>query len=192
MIKDYMNYEERNQMMVMGGLIRMEEFVKNKGKDGPKMLTMADSWEQRGAATKDEIKWLKTSHTFLRKFFDSVIKRMNKDEQEKLKRKLSKFDFRYVDDYTLDKVYRDLTDKMKYAVMENDDFQNWTVEVMEVKCKGCTCDWKECTFHKALEDNFVPETEWNLPNCRYAYNEVSEEESKEIAEKYGFDKEVEK
>lgn len=72
-------------------------------------------------------------------------------------------------DYTLQKVYRDINDRMQYAVVPRGEFYKWCKEIMECNCKGCIKDWKECRLHRVFEDDFVPESTWNLNNCRYAY-----------------------
>lgn len=171
-MQDYLNSEMRNQMMVIGSVIKMMELVNEGKKSAPKFVDMAESWSKRGAITREERKNLKTAATLLKKFWNSVYDRMGKKEQEMLSKKLTKYDFRLIDDYTLQKLYRDMQDKLKYAIIPREDFYDWCSEIMEVKCKNCTCDWKECKLHDIFDDNFIPESTWGLPNCRYAYEEI--------------------
>lgn len=168
-MKDYLNAEEKNHIMVIGALIRMMNRVENTGKDGPRIQNIIDSWTKSNNLTKDEQRSLKMAQTYLEKFFDSVTSRMNPKEQDQLKKKLSKFDFRLIDDFTLEKVYRDMRDKLVNAAVPRDQFCTWCDEIMHHNCNGCTKHWEGCELHQVFEDNFVPESSWGLENCRYAY-----------------------
>ncbi|MCX8074160.1 MAG: DUF5651 domain-containing protein [Clostridia bacterium] len=177
-MQDYLNSEMRNQMMVIGSVIKMMEFVNEGTSSTPKFEDMAESWSKRGVITREERKNLKTAATLLKKFWNSVYDRMGKKEQEMLTKKLLKYDFRLIDDFTLQKVYRDMKDSLKYATMPREDFYTWCEEIMEVKCKNCTCDWKSYKLHDLFDDNFTPESTWKLPNCRYAYGEIKKVNNK--------------
>jgi hypothetical protein len=66
-------------------------------------------------------------------------------------------------------VNRDIKDKMQYAVMPRQQFYDWCVDIMEVKCNGCTKDWNTCDLHQVFENNFVPESGFDCSNCKFAY-----------------------
>lgn len=167
-LKDYFNSEQRNQFMVIGSLIRAFNRVENKGKDGPRIHAIADSWEKQGLATKEELKYLRTATTYLEKFYDSVLARQGAKEQDRLRKMLGKFDYKLIDDYTLQRIMRDMSDKLNYAVMKREDFENWSRDIMYTCCRGCKKDWKECDLYDALDDNFIPESSWGCDNCKYA------------------------
>lgn len=166
-MKDYLNAEERNQLMVFMAILQM--FSGNRGITGACGKNIVDDWSSRNNMTKDEQKSIKMAQTYLKKFCDSVIARMNPQEQENIKKRLIKFDFRLVDDFTLQKVYRDMKDKLVNAVVPREQFGNWCNEIMYQNCNGCTKHWKGCRLHEVFEDNFIPESSWGLENCRYAY-----------------------
>jgi hypothetical protein len=183
-MQDYLSSEMRNQLMVLGSVIKMTELVPaNQGKSAPQFIDMVESWDKRGVITLEEKKNLRTAITLMKKFWNSVYDRMGKKEQDQLSKKLMKYDFRLIDDFTLEKVYRDIKDNFKYVVMDRDtEFTPWCEEIMEVKCKGCTCDWKECRLHDVFDTHQIPESTWKLPNCRYAYKNYTEEDRKECRE----------
>lgn len=141
----------------------------NRGINGPKIITVLEDWNKRGNLTKDEHRNLKAAGTYLTKFCQSVYDRLSDKEKSQIDKRLQKFDFRLVDDYTLQKIYREMGDRMVNAVVPRDLFYKWCEEIMESNCKGCTKDWKECELHQVFEENFVPESTWNKDNCRYTY-----------------------
>lgn len=166
-MKDYLNADEKNQMMVFMSILQIMNG--NRGINGPKIITVLEDWSKRGNLTKDEHRSLKFAGTYLTKFCESVYDRLDDREKKQIDKRLQKFDFRLVDDYTLQKIYREMKDRMVNAVVPRELFYKWCEEIMECNCKGCTKDWKECELHEVFEENFVPESTWNKKNCRYAY-----------------------
>lgn len=148
------------------------ENVKSNATDAPKIVDMLEDWTKRENLTKEEHRALKTAETNLKKFCESVYARVNPKEQEQLKKKLTSFDFRLIDDFTLQRVYRDISDRMKIAAVPREQFLDWCEEIMECNCKNCNKDWSKCRLHEVFENNFVPESSWGKQNCRYAYDEV--------------------
>lgn len=169
-MRDYLNAIEKNQFMVLQSIVQMIDGLRNSGVDGPKITSMLEEWSQRNNMTKEEHKNLKTAETYLRKFLASVYERLSPKEQELIKNKVMKFDFKLVDDYTLKQVNRDMKDKLKNAVMPRQQFYDWCVEIMEVKCNSCTKDWNTCALHHVFEDNFVPESGFDCSNCKFSYS----------------------
>jgi len=169
-MRDYLNSTEKTQFMVLQSIVQMMNGLRNAGVDGPKISSMLEDWSKRGNMTKDEHKNLKTAETYMRKFLASVYGRLSKKEQEVIKKKLIKFDFKLVDDYTLTQINRDINDKITNATMKRQQFYDWCSEIMDVKCNGCTKNWNECQLHEVFEDNFVPESGFNCANCKYAYS----------------------
>lgn len=168
-MRDYLNSSEKTQFMVLQSIVQMMDGLRNSGVDGPKISSMLEDWSKRGNMTKDEHKNLKTAETFLRKFLSSVYGRLSKKEQDVIKKKLIKFDFKLIDDYTLRKIDRDVNDRMQNAVVPRQQFYDWCEKIMKVECNGCTKDWNECQLHTVFEDNFVPESGFNCGNCKFAY-----------------------
>jgi hypothetical protein len=171
-MRDYLNSNEKNQFMVLQSIVQMIDGLRNSGVDGPKITNMLEEWSKRNNITKEEHKNLKTSETFLRKFLASVYERLSKKEQEQIKKKIMKFDFKLVDDYTLKQVNRNIIDRFVNAAVPREQFQDWCCEIMQVKCNGCTKNWNECQLHDVFNDNFVPESGFDCTNCKYAYSKL--------------------
>jgi hypothetical protein len=168
-MRDYLNAKERNQFMVLQSIVQLIDGLRNSGVDGPKITSMLEEWTARGNMSKDEHRSLKTSETYLRKYLSAVYERLGKKEQDVIMKKISKFDFKLVDDYTLKQVHRDITDRLVNAALPREQFYKWTEEIMNVKCNGCTKDWKTCELYQVFEDNFVPESGFDCENCKFAY-----------------------
>lgn len=166
-MKDYLNADEKNQFLVFMSILQVMNG--NRGINGPKLVTVLEDWNKRGNLTKEEHKSLKLAGTYLAKFCKSVYDRLSDKEKVQIDKRLQKYDFRLVDDFTLQRVYRDINNKMVNAVVPRKQFYKWCEEIMDCNCKNCTKDWNQCELHKAFEDNMIPESSWNLENCRYAY-----------------------
>jgi hypothetical protein len=170
LVRDYLNAIEKNQFMVLQSVVQLMDGLRNSGVDGPKIESMLEEWKKRDNITKDEHKNLKTSETYLRKFLASIYERLSPKEQDLIKKKVMKFDFKLVDDFTLKQVNRDIKDRMVNAVIPRQQFYDWCVDIMEVKCNGCTKDWNTCDLHQVFENNFVPESGFDCTNCKFAYS----------------------
>lgn len=171
-MKDYLNNTEKNQYMVLKSILQLMQGDRRDVADGPKLGTMLEEWLNHQNMTKEEHKQLKTSMTYLGKFLDSVYHRLSPKEQAAIDKKLMKFDFRLIDDYTLKQITRDINDRFVNAVVPREQFYKWTEELMCVTCQGCTKDWNTCELHKVFEENFIPESGFNLPNCKFAYEKI--------------------
>jgi len=168
-MRDYLNSNEKNQFMVLSSILQNIEGIRNEGTDGPKIVHMLEAWKARDNMTKDEHRSLKMAETYLRKFVNSVFDRQSSKEQETIVKKLRKYDFRLVDDYTMQQIHRDMKDKLKHAVVPREQFYNWCRDIMDSKCNGCEKDWNTCDLHQVFEENFIPESGWCLKNCKFAY-----------------------
>jgi hypothetical protein len=111
----------------------------------------------------------KMVETYMEKFVMSVYNRLSIKQQEQINKKLFKYSFKLADDYTLKQINRDMKDKLKYATMSREQFYDWCVDIMEVKCNGCTKDWNTCDLYQVFEHNFVPESGFDCSNCKFAY-----------------------
>lgn len=147
-MRDYLNATEKNQFMVLQSIVQLVDGLRNSGVDGPKLGSMLEQWTNSNNMSKEEHKNLKTAETYLRKYLASVYERLSQKEQEVIKKKIMKFDFKLVDDYTLKQINRNIADRFVNAAVPREQFNDWCCEIMQVKCKGCT---KNC-------------------NCKYAYH----------------------
>jgi hypothetical protein len=168
-VRDYLNSREKEQFMVLQSIAQMIDGLRNSGVDGPKINSMLEDWSKHNNMTKEEHKNLKTAETFLRKFLASVYERLGKKEQDLIKKRLLKFDFKLIDDFTVKQLNRDSKDKLNNAVLPRQQFYDFCVDIMEVKCNGCNKDWNTCDLHQVFEHNFVPESGFNCGNCKFAY-----------------------
>ncbi len=168
-MRDYLNSIEKNQFMVLQSVLQLIEGKRNDGKDGPKINKILDQWKERNNMTKEEHKNLKTAETFLKKFLTSVYGRLSKKEQNLIDKKIMKFDFKLVDDYTLKQVHRDISDRFVNAVVPREQFYIWCEKIMTIECNGCTKNGNECELNQVFEDNFVPESGFDCQNCKFAY-----------------------
>lgn len=168
-MKTYLNREETNQIVSMMAVLQQIEGLRSS--NGDKLKPIWDEWKSRDFITKEEGKNLKTAATFLGKFFKGVMSRLDKKEQEKVEKQLIKYDFRVIDDFTLKKIFRDASDRMKNAVIPRDQFEDLCIEIMEHNCKGCSKEWCNCRIYEIFEDNFVPEGGFDKENCKYSYDE---------------------
>jgi hypothetical protein len=173
-MRDYLNAIEKNQFMVMNSVLQMAIGIRNTGVDGPKLKTMREEWAKRDNMSKEEHKNLKMAETYMSKFIMSVYNRLSPKEKEQINKKLMKYDFKLVDDFTLKQVNRDIKDKMQHAVMPRQQFYDWCVDIMEVKCNGCAKDWNTCDLYQVFENNFVPESGFDCTNCKFAYTHDNE------------------
>jgi hypothetical protein len=168
-MRDYLNASEKNQFMVLQSILQLTEGKRNDGVDGPKIGTMLEEWMKRDNMTKEEHKNLKTAETYLRKFLTSVYERQSMKQKSEIDKKIMKYDFKLVDDFTLKQVHRDIADRFVNAAVPRQQFNDWCSEIMNVKCNGCTKNWNECELHTVFDNNFIPESGFNCGNCKYAY-----------------------
>lgn len=168
-MKDYLNKFEMNQFMVMNSILQTILGIKNTGTDGPKLKLMREEWSKRGNLTKEEHRSLKMVETYMEKFIMSVHTRLSTKQQEQINKKLFKYAFQLVDDYTFQKMSRDAQDKIQNAVVPRQQFYDWCEKIMSIECKGCKKDWNTCDLHQVFENNFVPESGFDCSNCKYAY-----------------------
>lgn len=171
-MRDYLNQNEKNQFMVLLSILQLMEGKRNNGVDGPRIGTILQEWSGRNMMTKEEHKNLKTSETYLRKFSDSVYHRLSKKEQDIIDKKINKFDFKLVDDYTLKQINRNIQDRFVNAAVPREQFYTWCSEIMTIKCNGCTKDGNTCELNAIFEDNFIPESGFNCENCKFAYTDL--------------------
>jgi hypothetical protein len=155
--------------MVMNSVLQSILGIQNLGTDAPKLKTMREEWMKRGNLTKEEHKSLKMAETYMEKFIMSVYNRLSSKQKEQINKKLFKYSFKLVDDFTLKQVNRDIKDRMVNAVIPRQQFFDLCVDVMEVKCNGCKKDWNTCDLHQVFENNFVPESGFDCTNCKFAY-----------------------
>jgi len=159
-MKDYLNAQEMNDVMLIGILL-------------DKTVVIREEWDKRGNLTKEEHKTLKTAQTYLIKFYNSLISRLNTKEVKKMMKRTSDFELKIIDKYTLRRLQGTWQEEMKIAHVDREEFEDFCDQIMQIKCKGCKKHFSQCILYDIFYNNFVPESGWNLENCRYAYTEIS-------------------
>lgn len=166
-MKDYLNREEKNFILSTLAVMQLMEGIRSI--TGERTAPIWDLWTERGNMTKEEKKNLKMAHTYLHKFSRSLIDRLSDKEQKTIYKQMIKYDFKLIDDFTTQKILRDMSDKMVNAVVPREDFNMWCEEIMHCNCKNCTKHHQECELYDMFENNLVPDGNFNCENCRYAY-----------------------
>ena len=166
-MKNYLNSNERETFF---NLVALGKMIEGYDYYGKKQDPIYEEWLERGTISKDEKKYLKSSLSWLIKFLDSVLNRLDSRHVEQYQKQFSKMALRRIDDYTVQKLSREIKDKSKEIVMDRELFYDYCVDIMEVNCKGCVKNGAECKLCMTFEDNLVPApTGEKCDNCRYAY-----------------------
>lgn len=156
-LRDYLNSDECLQYITVG-------YIRDV------ISEVLKTWKSN--VTKEERTHLKYVETYAKKWFFSVKSRLDKKQLSKLERWVDEYDLILADREKQKKIDKTADEKLKNVTMTRVDFENWCSEIMEVRCKNCTKEWVECDLHNLLLDNAVPESEFDLKNCRYAYTEI--------------------
>lgn len=170
-MKDYLNKQEANDFLLIGYINDTLEKIKKE-------------WSERNFLTKEEATAIKYTQTYLSKFYKSVFDRMNPGFTEEMLKKLKKFEFRFLDDYTMQQIMRDASNRMQNAVVPRPQFDDFCEQIINHNCENCTKHFSQCDLYKLFHDNFVEESSWGLENCPYAYRPVNGESNKDARRKY--------
>lgn len=163
--RKYLNREEENFYMVCQSFIQMIEGSRTLENKNTEEIWV--EWCKRGMITPGMQKNLKLVKTYLKKFCTELESNLDKDILKKLEKRLYKFDFKIVDDYTMQKIFRDMGDHMKYAIIDREKFMDILEDISAVRCVGCKDDYKDCVLAKAYEDINIPYIGEEV-NCPYA------------------------
>lgn len=159
MLKDNFNATERKEFMSLRYMAAHSK-------------AMGETWTKRETITEEEAAELKEINDKMVAITNKLYGRMCAKEQRIIDQRLAKFDVRYVDDYFLQILNRDINNKMQNAVVPRELFRPWCEEIMHVRCKGCLKSCNDCELYDVFDLNLVEEFDgWDLPNCKYAYKE---------------------
>lgn len=163
--RGYLNAEERNFYMISKSFIQMINGERNLNNKITNEIWI--EWTRKGMITPLMQKNIKLVKSYLIKFCEELEENLDSVEREKLEKQLIKFDYRLIDDYTVQKLFRDLNNNYKYLVMEREKFIPIIEELAEIKCVGCKDNYSTCPLYKAFDDiNLVRVDE--EANCPYA------------------------
>lgn len=163
--RGYFSSQELNTYLVLNSIIQMLDGRRTI--DNKKHEQFWKELEDKGMITAEEKKNLKSSYTFLKKYLESAYNNLDKPTQNKIDKQADKFDFRLVDDYTFKRIIRDISKEMDYAKIKRKDFEEILEDVAEIKCVGCTQDYKECSLFKVMDQCLLKYGE-GTGKCPYA------------------------
>lgn len=143
-----------------------------------KSAVIREEWDKRDNLTKEEHRALKTAQTYLTKFYNSLIGRLDTKEVQKIMKRTSDFELKIIDKFTLKRMQGTWQEEMKIAHVDREEFEDYADQVLQIKCKGCRKHFSQCNLHEMFYNNFIHESGFNLENCRYAYSEVSNRKKK--------------
>jgi len=126
-----------------------------------------DVWKERGIMSAAAGKHLKMAYTYLCKFMAEIMVNLDDQTVHSLEKKIEKFECIILDDFTKEKIQRDINNHLKYVVMERESFENIIQEVAQVNCVGCDKDYRGCHLAKAFDEVLIRGVEEET-NCPYA------------------------
>ena len=157
MIKDNFNGEERKEFLTLRYMAAHAKAIANE-------------WTRRETITEEEANELREINEKLTSVTQKMFDRMCQKEKAIIEKRVKKFDVRYVDDYFLQILNRDLNDKLQNVICPRNDFYIWSEQIMDTTCKNCTRSCNDCNLYDVFDENIVPELDgWAMPNCKYAY-----------------------
>ena len=164
--RDYLNDNEENFYMLIKSLMQVVDGSRNDtGSRYDEMLW--DRWMKSGMMTPEMKKNLKCAYTYLGKFTDELYENLDDRQQNKLDKRLSKYEIKLVDDFKVQKLLRDISDRYKYAVIERDNFNDIMVDIAQVRCVGCEDDYRNCEICRVFDDMCIPYS-GEKKNCPFA------------------------
>lgn len=177
--RQYLNSVEKNFYMITKAFIQNIEGIRSM--EGKTTGPVWEEWAKRGMITKDMTSNLKKARTYLKKFITELEFNLSEEENARLDKYLKKFDYRLVDDYTVQRILRQPNDKN--IVINRDCIIDCMEDIAGVRCVGCTSDYRNCEIARLLQDMgvaFLGEEE----NCPFAANlsSLNEENIKKVDE----------
>ena len=166
MLKDYLNAEERKDVLSIGFLLDI-------------VATVKEQWGATTSITKEEQKNLRASYTFLHKFYEALISRMSRKEIEALSKRQASCEMFILDAHTKRKIYGSLADNQKDIKMNVDEFFDFCEQIQDIRCRNCQEKPGECDLYEVLDSNCVADAGEDLPTCRYAYTGETERANSE-------------
>ncbi|KXZ40032.1 hypothetical protein SAMN05661008_01508 [Alkalithermobacter thermoalcaliphilus JW-YL-7 = DSM 7308] len=164
-MKNYLNREEANDFMLTGVLLDTVSRIRTE-------------WSGRNFITKEEHKNLKLAETYLTKYYKAVLERLGKKEAEKVFKRLGDFELKIMDRYMLNRLRGQWENELQVAHLKREEFEDWCEQIMHIKCKNCSLDYNNCNLYDVFEENLVPDSGYNLHNCRFAYKEMKVKKKK--------------
>lgn len=155
-LKTYLNGDETIEFLQVSFLV-------------DSVYRILNNWNGRGQLTKDEHRSLKMVHTYIEKFYKSVLARLDKKESTKINKRRSNYSFEFLDRYSQKRIFGEWEAEYQVVKMPREVFEDWTEKVLESHCKNCNTNFGDCKLYDLLDDCLVAESGHDLKNCKFAY-----------------------
>lgn len=167
--RGYLNREEFNSFMMLASLNML--INGERGLDGRRGRPIWDAWMEKNIMTPEQKKNIKMATTYFGKFINDVFNNnLDIKSKDRIINQLAKYDFRVVDDYSLQQIYKLMKSSLEDFHVDKDNFFDLVEAKMVVSCKGCTKNRCECELRTFFESKFIPPiNEGSQCNCEYSY-----------------------
>lgn len=157
--RKYLNSKEEGYfLMLAAALAYINGETEETDKDN-----MIERYSNARMLTSTSKKNLKTGITFIKKFLEETYNNLDHTTQKRLEKKTTTFNIVFTDKYTANKLNRELSNKMKYAVIKRELFDEIIEDACQ-RCVNCKKDYESCELYKCLEDSLTPcNSEGNCP-----------------------------
>lgn len=137
-----------------------------------------DDWSREGNLKPEEKKYLKTGHTYLTKALILIQTRFQEREKDLQRRLLEKKSLVLLDNKKDAELIKDLK-KQEYEVrMSGEQFKDFLHEVVNITCRNCTRDYKNCELYKNQFELEVDPLGYYNSGCPYKHNFPKDKEVK--------------
>ena len=152
-MKDYLNdTEERNLMIIITAMYGLlDDFFKFVSKQGQGNF--------------------KRGRSFIINGINELINNVGEKSIEKMKKKAKYCNISMMDEERLKILSKKKVAKQKAAYEESKEYFDLVELTMDMNCKNCCKDWKQCDLCKHFDENeVIPyNDDVDLGNCKYAY-----------------------
>ena len=152
-MKDYLNdTEERNLMIIITAMYGLlDDFFKFVSKQGQGNF--------------------KRGRSFIINGINELINNVGEKSIEKMKKKAKYCNISMMDEERLKILSKKKVAKQKAAYEESKEYFDLVELTMDMNCKNCCKNWKQCDLCKHFDENeVIPyNDDVDLGNCKYAY-----------------------
>lgn len=153
-MKDYLNNSETKEMIVLNKInIIVDHFING---------SVMDSTEKGN---------LKRGNTFIKKALLSTIKRLGEKEAKKFVKLYENSQVITISNSELSIIKKRKNSELNEAYEDSKEYYDLVEITMDMNCKNCFKNWKQCDLCKHFDENeVIPfNEEIDLGNCKYAY-----------------------
>ena len=159
-MKDYLNNQEVKEALIL-------TYCRN----------LVDHFVNGNVMTKDEKTNLKKGGTFIKNTLKSMIQRLGEDTAKKYVRTYENSKVIVITDSELEVLEKRKDASLKAAYEDSKEYFDLVEITMDMNCKNCCKNWKQCDLCKHFDDNeIIPfydenDIDKDLGSCKYAYRE---------------------